>query len=199
MPTNPWFNRRRLLGVVAACTLSIGWGLGVVGSAAAQPPSWSVEPAESSIVFVATQLGAPFEGEFRTFEADIRFDRDDLENSMASVTIDIGSLDTGEDQRDGQAKGPDFFDVAAHPTAIFKTTSITATDTGYLADATLEMKGISKPVQMPFTLDISGNDARMSGSLVVDRTDWTVGTGEWLSGDTVGLNVEIRIDLLASK
>ena len=150
-------------------------------------------------MFVATQLGAPFEGVFRSFEADIRFDRDDLPNSMASVTIDVASLDTGEDQRDGQAKGPDFFDVANHPKAIFKTSSISKTDTGYLADGTLEMKGITKPVQLPFTLEFIGDQAQMSGNLVIDRTDWTVGTGEWLSGDTVGLDVEIRIDLLASR
>lgn len=195
MPTKTLTGRRLRLGLTAACALVVGWA----ASASAEPQSWTVDPAESEIVFVATQLGAPFEGVFRQFEADIRFDREDLPNSMASVTIDVGSLDTGEDQRDGQAKGPDFFDVANHPKAIFRTTSITKTETGYLADGTLEMKGISKPVQLPFTLAFSGDQARMSGGLVIDRTDWTVGTGEWLSGDTVGLEVEIKIDLLASK
>jgi polyisoprenoid-binding protein YceI len=89
--------------------------------------------------------------------------------------------------------------VASHPTAIFKTSAITKTDTGYLADGTLEMKGITKPVQLPFTLEFLGDQARMSGGLIIDRTGWTVGTGEWLSGDTVGRDVEIRISLLASQ
>jgi polyisoprenoid-binding protein YceI len=195
MPIRNRFSRRCFLAAIAIFAAATGW----TSAVSAQPPSWTLEPSQSEIVFVATQLGAPFEGVFGTFEADIRFDRDDLDNSTAVVTIDVASLDTGEDQRDGQAKGPDFFDVASHPTAIFKTSTISQTATGYLADGTLEMKGITKPVQLPFTLEFSGNEARMSGSLVIDRTEWTVGTGEWLSGDTVGLNVEIKIDLLASK
>lgn len=195
MPTKDLIGRRLRLVAMAACAAIAGW----TASASAEPQSWAVDPAESEIVFVATQLGAPFEGVFRRFEADIRFDQDDLPNSSVTVTIDVASLDTGEDQRDGQAKGPEFFDVANHPKAIFRTSSITKTDSGYVADGSLEMKGITKPVQLPFTLDFSGSGARMSGGLVIDRTDWTVGTGEWLSGDTVGLNVEIRIDLSASK
>ena len=195
MPNKSMISRRLRLAGAAACALMAAWTV----SASAEPKSWTVDPAQSEIVFVATQLGAPFEGVFRTFEADIRFDREDLPKSTASVTIDVGSLDTGEDQRDSQAKGPEFFDVASHPTAIFKTSAITKTDTGYLADGTLEMKGITKPVQLPFTLEFLGDQARMSGGLIIDRTGWTVGTGEWLSGDTVGRDVEIRISLLASQ
>lgn len=168
----------------------------------AQTPTaqtWQVVSEESRLGFVATQLGAPFEGTFGAFSAEIAFDKDDLAASGANVTIEIGTLDTGEDQRDDQARGPDFFDAAAHPQAIFRTDTIRAEGSDYVADGTLTMKGVSKPVTLPFTLTFEGETVRMVGSLTVDRTEWGVGTGEWLSGDTVGKEVEIRIRLLARK
>lgn len=163
-------------------------------------PAWQVVVEDSRLGFVATQLGAPFEGRFGEFVSEIAFDKDDLAASGATVTIEVGSLDTGEDQRDDQARGPDFFDVAAHPQAIFTTNTIRADGSGYVADGTLVMKGVSKPLVLPFTLTYEGEDTvRMVGSLKVDRTEWGVGTGEWLSGDTVGKEVEIAITLLARK
>lgn len=167
--------------------------------ASAEPPSWAVDQQESRLVFVATQLGASFEGEFRVFEAEIRFAPDALAASEAAVTIDVGSLDTGESQRDDTAKGAAFFDVANHPQARFQTTAFRAEGDGYVADGMLTMKAIEKPVALPFTLQIDGDVARMRGSLTIDRTEWTVGTGEWTSGDTVGKEVEIRIELTARK
>lgn len=188
---------RMLMAALALAPLVIG----IAGGAAkAQPATWQMVPAESRIVFVATQLGAPFEGVFETFGAEIAFDKDDLAASKAEVTIEVGSLNTGEDQRDGQARGPDFFDVDTHPQAVFRTDAMRAEGAGYVADGTLTMKGVSKPVVLPFTLTFEGEDtARMAGSLTIDRTEWGVGTGEWTSGDTVGKEVEIRIELLARK
>ena len=169
-------------------------------SAEAEAPAWTVDMEQSGIVFVATQLGAPFEGAFQSFEADIRFDADDLATSKAVVTIDTTSFDSGEQQRDDTAKGGQFFDVGTHPTAVFETTEMRLTDNGsYEADATLTMKAIAKAVTLPFTLEIDGETARMEGSLTIDRTEWTVGTGEWLSGDTVGKEVEIRLTVTATR
>lgn len=36
---------------------------------------WSMQPTESQLTFVGTQAGAPFEGKFEIFTADIKFDR----------------------------------------------------------------------------------------------------------------------------
>jgi hypothetical protein len=36
----------------------------------------------------------------------------------------------------------------------------------------------------------------MQGGLSMDRTRWEVGTGEWSSGDTVGRQVDVEVDLL---
>ena len=88
--------------------------------AQADPASrWRVDPTASAIAVEATQMGGTFQGVFRRFSADVRFDPDRLDASRVSVTIETGSFDTGNDQRDEVARGRDWFDVARHPTARF--------------------------------------------------------------------------------
>jgi polyisoprenoid-binding protein YceI len=39
---------------------------------------WIMQPKESQLTFVGTQAGAPFEGKFEKFTADIKFDPKNL-------------------------------------------------------------------------------------------------------------------------
>jgi len=169
-------------------------------AASAEPPVWTVDPAESEIRFYATQLGSEFEGAFTDFTAEIRFDPGALDASETLVTIETASLDTGEDQRDTTAKGPEFFDVTRYPTATFEVIDFTHLgDDRYQATASLKMKETVKPVTLPFTLNFTADRAMMAGEISIDRTEWGIGTGEWLSGDTVGKTVRIAIDIVATR
>ena len=53
--------------------LSFAVWLAALGPAAAQAPLWTLEPG-SKVGFIARQAGAPVEGVFETFTAEIRFD-----------------------------------------------------------------------------------------------------------------------------
>lgn len=168
--------------------------------AAAAAPEWRLDPAASRIVVVTTQMGSAVEGQFRRFEADIRFDPDDLGGSRVTVTIDTASLDTGNDQRDAAARGPEWFDVAAHPTARFEAASFRALGDGrYEAEGTLAIKGVARPVRLPFTLAIDGDSAGMAGGLTVARAEFGLGTGEWLTNGVVGDSVDIRVQVSARR
>lgn len=168
--------------------------------ASAEPPAWRLDPAASAITFSATQMGAAFDGEFRRFDADIRFDPDDLPASRVAVTIDTGSLDTGNDQRDEAARGPEWFDVAAHPTARFEAADFRALgDERFAADGNLTIKGASRRVTLPFDLARDGDRARARGRLTLQRADFALGTGEWASNGVVGDSVEIRIRIEAHR
>jgi polyisoprenoid-binding protein YceI len=69
----------------------------------------------------------------------------------------------------------------------------------YVAAATLSIKGVSRPVMLPFTLTLSGNTAHVMGKAQVMRTDFHVGTGEWEKPDPVAHEVIVNIDLTAAK
>lgn len=169
-------------------------------TAAAEPPAWRTDPAASVIAVTATQMGGRFEGVFRRFETEIRFDPADLAGSRVTVTIVTGSLDTGNDQRDVAARAPEWFDVAAHPTARFEAGTFRALGGDrYAAAGTLEIKGMARPVTLPFTLSIAGDRAHAAGSLAVERADFALGTGEWMTNGVIGPTVEIRIDVRATR
>ena len=166
---------------------------------ASKAPGWTVDKAASTLGFEGVGDGSAFTGSFSSWNADIHFDPADLAASIAEVTIDTGSISTGDGSRDEALPGAQWFSTAAFPSATFTTTSITSTGSNaYVADGTLTVKGVSKPVKLPFSLTISGNKADMAGSLVIDRTQWGLGTGSW-QDKSVDPNVTVNVKISATK
>jgi len=90
--------------------------------------------------------------------------------------------------------------VKAFPTAGFKVTSTRAvTANEYVADATLTIRDRMHTISLPFALSISGADAEMKGELVIDRTDFDVGTGMFAAPTVVALEVRISVHIRATR
>ncbi len=171
-----------------------------MSGAAQAADAWSVDADASTLAFVATQGGQEFTGQFESWQADIAFSPDDLAGSQVTVTIDMSTADAGANDRNSQLPTGDWFDVDNHPTATFVTTGFAHVDgDDYQATADLTIKGVTLPVTLPFSLTIEGNTATVSGALTLLRTDYSVGEGQWSSGDTVGLDVRVEVDLTATR
>lgn len=65
----------------------------------------------------------------------------------------------------------------------------------YQAIGTLAIRNIKRPVVLPFTLKIAGDAATMQGVLVIDRTTFGVGEGQFATGDTVATTVRIAVNI----
>ena len=181
------------LPIVAAAAL-------VLVAAPVSAANWQVDHDNSRLGFVATQFGSEFGGQFAEFQADIDFFADDLPASTVSVIIQVASFGTGDGNRDGTAMGADWFDVEQFPEAAFAATTFRqVSDNAYEAVGQLTMKGVTRDVVLPFTLDITDGAAVMSGALTVDRADYTIGTGQWAGSEPVGREVTITIDLAATR
>ncbi len=172
--------------------------MALTAPALAAAPSWTVDPATSQLGFSATQSGAPFAGSFKKWDAAITFDPADLAHSSIKINIDIASVTTGDADRDGNLPTGDWLDVAGHPTAVFEATSFKhISDDHYTASGTLTLKGISKPVDLAFQLDINGKDARAEGTAMLDRTVFNVGTGQWAGEDVASHQVQVKFTINA--
>lgn len=170
----------------------------IVPAYAAQ--KWTVDTAKSKLGFTVSWGGQPFTGVFRSWKADIDFDPADLAHSHANITIDTGSESSGDSETDGGVKGAEGFASSQFPTALFRTTAFThKAGNDYVATGTLSIKGISRPITLPFTLTLSGNTAHAVGRAQVIRTDFHVGTGEWEKPDPVAHEVTVNIDVTAIK
>jgi polyisoprenoid-binding protein YceI len=171
--------------------------------AAAMPASaadWKLDPSKSTLGFSGTQTGAAFQGKFSKYSAAITFDPDHLETSRISVTVDLASAVTGDMQRDTALPAKDWFDTAEFPQAKFDTQAIRQTGDGsYEASGKLTLRGVSRPVVLPFTLDLDGAAAHAKGHVSLLRDDFGVGQGPWISGQWIALEVGVDVDIVATR
>ncbi len=143
---------------------------------AGPPPAWTVDRAQSAIRFSGEHAGVPFNGAFSRWRADIRFDPKNPGASSALVTIETASASDGVALHDQSLPGAEWFDVNAHPTATFRTTRIRARgEDAYEARGVLTIKGKEIDLDLPFTLTIAGDRARMSGRATIDRREADLG------------------------
>lgn len=160
---------------------------------------WAAQPG-STLGFSTAWSGEPVQGRFDRWAADVVFSPDDLANSKVTVSIDMGSARTGDDQRDASLPAPDWFDTASHPKAVFAATRFEKTGEGrYVARGELRLRGVSRPLSLPFRLTIDGDRASVRGVTSLDRTAFGVGQGEWTSTDQIPAKVTVRVDLKARR
>ncbi|MBS0361616.1 MAG: YceI family protein [Proteobacteria bacterium] len=165
--------------------------------AASGPVAWKVAPG-STINFQTAWGGDAVQGRFEKWTADILFSPDALEKSKVVVTIDMTSARTGDEQRDASLPAGDWFDAATHPKAVFTATKFDKKGEGsFVAHGTLQMRGVTKPVDLPFKLKIVGDRAQMSGQTNLDRTLFGVGQGEFTATDQVPAKVTVRVQVNA--
>jgi cytochrome b561/polyisoprenoid-binding protein YceI len=161
------------------------------------PVAWKVAPG-STLSFQTAWSGDPVQGRFNSWTADILFGPDALDKSKVTVTIDMTSAKTGDEQRDGSLPAPDWFDAATHPKAVFTATRFEKKGEGaYVAHGTLDLRGVKKPLDLPFKVKIVGDKAQMSGETSLDRTLFGVGQGEFAGTEQVPAKVTVRVRLNA--
>ena len=169
--------------------------------------AWQIDTKHSQIEFaVRHMMLSTVRGRFKQFSGDITIDEQNPENSQFAATIDVASIDTGDEGRDGHLRSADFFDVAQYPTATYTSTRIekTGEDT-YKVYGDLTLHGVTKEVPLELTLegvtkDMQGN--RRAGFTVqasFNRKDfgltWNVGleTGGVLVSEKVNITIEAQV------
>ena len=163
------------------------------------PVAWAVAKS-STLNFQATWAGDAIEGQFKRWTADILFSPEALDRSKLTVSIDMSSAATGDDQRDSSLPSGDFFDTASHPRATYTASKFRKTGEGkFVADGTLDLRGVKKPLSLPFTLKIDGDTAIARGVTTLDRTAFGVGQGEWASTDQIGGKVKVSFAITAKR
>jgi cytochrome b561 len=160
---------------------------------------WFLDTAQSKLTFTGTQQGETFTGHFKRFTPRIVFSPAALAVSQWTVTIDIRSNDSANQERDETMRTSEWFDVAHYPTATFTATRFrTGAGAGqYVADGELSIKGRKVRVPLPFrwTPAANGKSATLVSQVVLDRHAFELGTGDWADDAWVGRNVTVGVQL----
>lgn len=182
---------RYSVGVLALCALL------------AQPAiaeTYSIDPVHSSVGFSIRHLVGRTSGSFADFSGSIAYDEAKLSAASFAGTVQIGSIDTGNEKRDGHLKSADFFDAENFPIMGFASTSVKSTKAGLQVTGDLTLHGVTKSIVIPVeVLGIGMNPmskkpvAGFSAEFVIARSDF--GVNSWV--DQAGVvGDEVKITLL---
>ena len=159
---------------------------------------WRVDYSASRLNFRGLQGGISFHGVFERWQAEVVFHPTDLEQSSARVTIDMTSARTNDPGRDALMHQEPWLDSARYPTATFHARGFSSLGSNrYQTEATLTIREISRPVAMPFTVEIDRAQASATGSLTIQRRDFNVGQGGWQG--IVAQDIIIFFSILAQR
>ncbi len=162
-------------------------------------PTWTVQPADSRLGFVALQSGSEIEGRFADWSAEIAFDPASA-SGRVEVVVQTASVETGARDRDDSLRGDGLLHVEAYPQARFLAERFEKTGPeSYEALGTLTLRDTTREVVLPFTLAVSDGQAEAEGALTVDRLDYGVGQGQWADTSMVGAEVRIVFEITATR
>ncbi|SDW21750.1 Polyisoprenoid-binding protein YceI [Marinococcus luteus] len=170
--------------------------------------AWSVDPVHSEIGFsVKHMMISRAKGTFDKFDATLKVDVEDLTDAEIEVVIDVASINTGDENRDGHLRSADFFDAENYPNMTFVGKEIKKTgESEYDVTGDLTIKGTTKEVTVDVTFEgqskdpMSGNMvAGFSGQTTINRKEFgltwnaTLETGGVLVGEDVKINIEMEL------
>lgn len=162
---------------------------------------YNIDPAHSLIGFAVRHLEINWvEGRFKDFKGAINFDEKDVTKSTVEFTAKVASVDTEVEARDKHLRTADFFDAEKYPEMTFKSTHVERKGKAYVLHGDLTLRGVTKPVALPFTItgavkDPWGNTRfGVEAHTKINRRDFGVNYGNAFAG---GLDVgnEVSIDL----
>jgi len=169
--------------------------------------SWSIDAGHSAVHFgVRHMMFTKIRGRFTRWSGELRLDPSDLPSSSVEVTIDAGSIDTGDAQRDAHLKSADFLEAEKFPALTFRSTKVEDLGEGKLrVSGELTIRGVTRPVVLDTEYagrvkDPWGNDrAGFAARAAIDRTDFGLRWNQALEtgGLLVGNKVEIELEIEA--
>jgi polyisoprenoid-binding protein YceI len=162
---------------------------------------WQIDAGHSDISFRIRHFMSKVRGTFKQWEGTITGDSANWADASVTVTIQTGSIDTGNERRDNDLRSDNFFDAANHPTITFKSTKVEPRGTELTITGDLTIRGVTRPVVL--TGQFLGSQATGRGrarvgfeaTTRIDRTAFGVTWNRVVEGGGVMLGDEVEIDL----
>ncbi len=168
--------------------------------------TWNIDPVHSTAQFkVKHMMISNVKGEFTAVTGKLELNNADITKSKIEASIDAGSINTREPQRDAHLKSADFLDVEKFPVLTFKSTRVSKVKVdelsvegnlsihGVTRKVVFEVEGPSAPVKDPWGNTRIG----ISATTRIDRKDFGLSWNATLEagGIMVGHEVTITLDV----
>lgn len=164
---------------------------------------WMIDSGHSSVGFKVKHLViAKTAGSFEKFDGKVWFDGKDFSAGKVEFTVEMGSINTKNEDRDKHLRSNEFFAVDSFPKMTFKSTKVTAIDANnFSMTGDLTIRGITKSVTFISTLNgvlddpwtPGGKRAGFSATTTINRQDFNVNFSK--TTDKGGLIVDNMVDI----
>ncbi len=171
-------------------------GLACLGVAAVLAADGAINAGQSSIVATFRQDHAPVEAAFKKFSGSIVYEAAKPEATTASLSVDMASLDVGDEDTDLEVRKPAWFDTAHFPQATFRATSIKPGAGGHFeASGPLTIKGKTQTVTVAVSVQPSGAANAFDGTFEISRKAFGIGDPSWEGAleDTVRVHFHLLV------
>jgi polyisoprenoid-binding protein YceI len=167
--------------------------------------TYVLDPAHTRVGFVARHaMVTKVRGQFDEFEGTAVVDGTDFAKSSVQLTIQVASIDTRNEQRDGHLRSNDFLAMEEFPRLTFVSTGVQQTGaTSLELTGDLTIKGVTNSVTVPFEFEGAATDpfgnlrVGFEGAVTISRKDYGVTwnaaleTGGVLVSDKIVLEFEV--------
>jgi polyisoprenoid-binding protein YceI len=158
-----------------------------------------VDPSASELVFVTQQMGAPVEGRFQHWAAQVALDPRQPERGQVALSIQTDSVAFAAPEVTAEAQRAVWLDTAKFPQAVFQSSALRAAGAGqYQMNGRLTLKGETRDVIVPVTLALTGATGTATGAFTLKRSDFRIGEGERADASLVAHEVQVRFRLALS-
>lgn len=169
------------------------------------------DPAHTRFAFTAKHMMvATVHGQFNRFGGYVELEGEQPTSARGEATIEVASVSTNNDQRDGHLRSGDFFDAGKYPEMTFKTTGVKSLGgDNFQVVGDLTIKDTTRPVTLDVKLegrfvDPWGNDrVGITAQGTIDRRDWgltwnqVMEAGRLLVSDKIQLQIEAELTAAA--
>ena len=161
--------------------------------------TWTIDPSHSEVGFSVRHLMvSKVKGNFETFEGTITIAEDPLQSSV-TAEVDLSSINTRDEQRDGHLRSADFFEVETHPKLTFTSTSVEPKGDDFVVTGDLSIKGTTKSVVLDLEFNgvhpdpWGGTRAGFSAETEISRKEFGVDFEIPMDGGGVVVGDKIKV------
>jgi polyisoprenoid-binding protein YceI len=173
--------------------------------------TWDIDPAHTEVGFVVRHLVVTkVRGRFADVKGTISTTENPLESGV-EIEIDLNSITTDNEQRDGHLRSADFFEVETYPTMTYKASGARQDGDKFILDGELTLKGVTRVVPLTFELNGIGENplasttvAGFSATTTINRKDFNVTfegvqNGIAIVSDKIDIHIEVEANLRQSE
>jgi polyisoprenoid-binding protein YceI len=191
---------KQLSASILACTAMLVFTL----NTSAQSTKWTVDKGHSNVKFTVTHMTvSEVEGSFKIFDGTVEHTKADFSDAKVNFTVDVNSVFTDNERRDGHLKGDDFFNAAQFPAMKFVSTSMKPLGNNkYQLSGNLTIRDVTKPVVFDVTYGGTVNTGRgrksgFKAKTTINRFDYNL---KWdraveAGGLVVAKDVDIQLNV----